>query len=168
MFLPAIGFGIVSKLFDGIHRAVNSSEHNFKRDLRHMLEEADGSGPFQGMIPKELRDKIQRVLDTGKDQEIGTKINALMASGLIPPELGEAVLQLAQKNGVPNSSLDQQRFGEDMSEEDIRSVLGGTFSQELDEVASQQNQLLAGTGLGLDEDGAESDPESESAEEEIA
>ncbi|QHI97286.1 hypothetical protein GT347_04405 [Xylophilus rhododendri] len=136
-FLPIVGplIGCFQGVFHAVERAVNSSEHNFKKDLGSLLEQAG--------VPGDVRKKIQKLLDTGKDEEIGEKINALMAAGIIPPELGDTILQLAEQNGVPRSSLDPERFGEQMDDEDIYRVLGGSFPQELDEMESKRAQQAA-------------------------
>jgi len=129
-FIPFIG--LASSLFKSIERGVNSAQHNFKSDLSDLLRQAG--------VPEDLIGRIKQLLNTGTDEEIGPKVNALMAANLIPPELQDSIGELARKNGVPRSSLDQSQLGDPVSREDRRGMLGGAFSDELDAIEAEEDE----------------------------
>lgn len=118
----SMGISLLTGLFNKIERGVNSSEHNFKKDLHKLLEP---------MIGHEVADKIQNFLNTGKDQGLGDRIRALMSSGLIPPSMAPQIAQLASQNGVPKSSIDQNALQRPMEETEAAQTMGEEQSRKL-------------------------------------
>jgi len=122
--IPGVSAGIslVAGLINKIERGVNSSEHNFKKDLHSILKP---------MLGDKVADKIKSFLDTGKDQGLGDRLRALMSSGLIPPSLAPQIAQLASQNGVPQSSIDRNALHRPMDAFEGAQTLGKDHATEL-------------------------------------
>jgi hypothetical protein len=119
-FIPFVGAAIsaASHLFGSLERGVNSSEHNFKADLSELLQDT-------GLPPEQLK-IVMELLNSGKDEQIGDKLRALMSSEppVISPELAPVIAELAQKNGVPRSSIDTEMLGEPIDAEEAQQKTG--------------------------------------------
>lgn len=157
-FIPIIGgaVGAIDKLFKSMERGVNSSEHNFKKDLLDQLAQA-------GMPPETLA-RIKEYLNQGSDGQIGDKLRAMMSSEppVIPPEMAEGIAGLAQANGVPRTSIDQSQLAEPLSSEEASQTLGSGADDFLGKLGvaplgSQDESEFPGE----DEEGADDEDDSE-------
>lgn len=113
---------LVTGLVSGIERMVNSSEHNFKKDLDSLLEQAG--------VPESERGKIKDLLNSGRDQDIGRKLQALMSAGIIPAGLSEQIGALAQQNGVPTSSVNSNDLATPIDDKEMVDYLLGQAFRE--------------------------------------
>ncbi|CAN5661734.1 hypothetical protein BH10PSE18_BH10PSE18_47690 [soil metagenome] len=95
--------GVVKK----IDRDVNSSEHNFKKDL---LEQLKAAGVDEATL-----DTIKDVGNNPPDQELTQRLQALIATGAIPSTAIPMMQQLAAQDGVPTTSIDPAKLDEPMS-----------------------------------------------------
>lgn len=120
-YLPALLSGTI---FKSVEKAFNSPEHNFKSDLDGALRQAG--------VTDAIRQRILQLLNTGSDGEIGKKLNALMAAGVIPPEMAAGIKKLASNNGVSANSINPADIGSEMDASDCRSIIGGAFPDEVD------------------------------------
>ncbi|MBP7567103.1 MAG: hypothetical protein KA795_13970 [Burkholderiaceae bacterium] len=101
---------IITSIFDKIHP---KNEINFKKDFKAMI---DSLG-----VDESTRERIMAVLNSGKDQDLSKKLIDLVNGDLLdkngePIQLKDAsgapiqldpelIAQLAEKNGVPQTSI---------------------------------------------------------------
>ncbi|MCZ2496286.1 hypothetical protein GN316_05905 [Xylophilus sp. Kf1] len=134
-FFPALLSG---QLFKSVEKIFNSPEHNFKMDLDDALEQAG--------VSKEDRREIKNLLNTGTDAEIGEKLNALLAAGVIPPQMTQTIDTLAQRDGVSRRSIDPDRIGEEMDALACGGIIGGAFAEQVDAMAARESGQDDGRG----------------------
>jgi hypothetical protein len=118
----SMGLSLVAGLINKIDRSVNSSEHNFKKDLHGLLK---------ATIGEQTANKIKDFLNTGNDQGIGDRLRALMSSGLIPSSMVPQIAQLAGQNGVPQSSVDQNALRRPMDASEVARTIGEDRARKL-------------------------------------
>lgn len=107
---------LFSKAIKGIERGVNSKEHNVKNDVCDSLMRDYG-------VSKEARDVIHDVMDDDADQGLGDRLRALIALGVIPQSAIPMIKQMAEKNGVPLTSLDPATLDQPMSQEEAVKLI---------------------------------------------
>ena len=138
--IPGVSMGIslVAGLINKIDRSVNSSEHNFKKDLHGLLK---------ATIGEQAANKIKDFLNTGKDQGLGDRLRALMSSGLIPPSMAPKIAQLAGQNGVPQSSVDQNALQRPMEASEAARAIGEEQARKLG-ISDFYNEAIANHEIG--------------------
>lgn len=99
-----------------IERGVNSNEHNVKNDVCSSLMQEYG-------VSQKVRDVIHDVMDDDKDQGLGDRLRALIALGVIPQSAIPMIKQMAEKNGVPLTSLDPATLDQPMSQEEAVKLI---------------------------------------------
>lgn len=117
-----MGLALVAGLIKKIDRSVNSSEHNFKKDLYSLLKATTG---------ERAANKIKDFLDTGKDQGLGDRLRSLVSLGLIPPSMVPQIAKLAVQNGVPQSSINQNALHRPMDASEVARTIGEDLARKL-------------------------------------
>ncbi len=120
--LVTTGVSLLVGIAHKIERVVNSSEHNFKTDLKKLLEPIIGS---------QVTEKIHGFLNTGKDQGLGDRLRVLMSTGLIPSSLASSIAQLASRNGVPQTSIDRNVLHRPMEQHEALQTLDEAQAKKL-------------------------------------
>lgn len=107
---------LLGKAIKGIERGVNSKEHNVKNDVCDSLMQEYG-------LSQEVRDVIHDVMDDDADEGLGDRLRALIALGVIPQGAIPMIKQMAEKNGVPLTSLDPATLDQPMSLEEAVKLI---------------------------------------------